>query len=153
MSTASMSQKTIRAYLRLSRINQRQTEFIHWSVKRDASNCWAFLILHDLSLCGPCFSSSNVFLFCWAAFLSISLLASVFPVPFPLSFLFLQHCLIHARMSEWGRPFMHWHFLALMEWVDDTGSRPAAWSYFPVQCSFWSLRVFYRTFVVGKDTY
>ena len=40
----------------------------------------------------PCFSSSDKFLFCWAAFLSISLLSSVFPL------LFLRLCLIHARM-------------------------------------------------------
>ena len=49
----------------------------------------------------PCFSSSDVFLFCWAAFLSISLLASVFPVSLPLFFLFLRPCLIHARIPYW----------------------------------------------------
>ena len=72
---------------------------------------------------GPCFGSSDVFLFCWAAFLSISLLASVFPVSLPLFFLFLRPCLIHARMPDWGRAFVHghtflhsWtHFLAFME--------------------------------------
>ena len=32
----------------------------------------------------PSFSSSDVFLFCWAAFLSISLLVFVFPVSLPL---------------------------------------------------------------------
>ena len=71
----------------------------------------------------PCFSSSDVFLFCWAAFLSISLLASVFPVSLPLFFLFLRPCLIHARMPDWGRAFVHghtflhsWtHFLAFMD--------------------------------------
>ena len=57
----------------------------------------------------PCFSSSDVFLFCWAAFLSISLLASVFPVSLPLFFLFLRPCLIHARMPNWGRAFVHGH--------------------------------------------
>ena len=85
----------------------------------------------------PCFSSSDVFLF---AFLSISLLASVYPVSLPLFFLFLQPCLIHARMPDWGRAFVHghtflhsWtHFLAFMEWADDIGSGPAAWSYVPV---------------------
>ena len=77
----------------------------------------------------PCLSSSDVFLFYWAAFLSISLLASVF---LPLFFLFFRPCLIHA---------------------DDTGSRPAAWSYISVQSYSCSLRVFYRTLVVGKDTY
>ena len=40
-----------------------------------------------------------------------------------------------------------------MEWADDIGSRPAAWSYVPVQFSSCSLRVFYRTLAVGKDTY
>ena len=109
----------------------------------------------------PCFSSSDVFLFCWAVCLSISLLASVFPVSLPLFFLFLRPCLIHARMPDWGRAFVHghtflhsWtHFLAFMEWADDGGSRPAAWSYVPVQSSSCSLIVFYRTLVVGKDTY
>ena len=37
-----------------------------------------------------------------------------------------------------------------MEWVDDGGSRPAAWSYVPVQSSSCSLRVLYRTLAVGK---
>ena len=65
----------------------------------------------NLSLClgRPCFSSSDVFLFCWAAFLSISLLASVFPVSLPLFFLFLRPCLIHARLPEGGRAFVHGH--------------------------------------------
>ena len=90
-----------------------------------------------------------MFLFCWAAFLFISLLASVFPVSLPLIFLFLRHRLIHARMSNWGRT----HFLAFMEWADDGGSRPAACSNVPVQSSSCALRAFYRTFVVGKDTY
>ena len=74
-----------------------------------------------------------------------------------LFFLFLRPCLIHARMPGWGRSFVHghtflhsWtHFLAFMEWADDIGSRPAAWSYVPVQSSSCSLRVFYRTLVVG----
>ena len=109
----------------------------------------------------PCFSSSDVFLFCWAAFPSIILLASVFPVSLPLFFLFLRPCLIHARMPDWGRAFVHghtflhsWtHFLAFMEWADDIGSRPAAWSYVPVQSYSCSLRVFYKTLAVGKDTY
>ena len=60
--------------------------------------------------------------FCFA-FLSISLLASVFPVSLPLFFLFLRPCLIHARMPDWGRAFVHghtflhsWtHFLAFMD--------------------------------------
>ena len=129
----------------------------------------------ELCLGRPCFSSSDVFLFCWAAFLSISLLASVFSVSLPLFFLFLRPCLIHARMPDWGRAFVHghtflhswthflafmdtlscihghtflhsWtHFLAFMEWADDIGSRPAAWSYVPVQSSSCFLRVFYRT--------
>ena len=50
--------------------------------------------------------------------------------------------------------FCAWtHFLAFMEWVGDGGSRPAAWSYVPVQSSPCSLRVFYKTLTVGKDTY
>ena len=40
-----------------------------------------------------------------------------------------------------------------MEWADDIGSRPAAWTYVPVQSYSCSLRAFYRTLVVGKDTY
>ena len=49
--------------------------------------------------------------------------------------------------------FCAWtHFLAFMEWADDIGNRPAAWSYVPVQSSSCSLRVFHRT-LVGKDTY
>ena len=65
----------------------------------------------NLSLClgRPCICSSHVFLFCWAAFLPISLLASVFPVSLPLFFLFLRPCLIHARMPGWGRAFVHGH--------------------------------------------
>ena len=53
-----------------------------------------------------------------------------------------------------GHTFLHsWtHFLAFMEWADDIGSRPAAWSCVPVQSSSCSLRVFYGTLVVGKDT-
>ena len=106
----------------------------------------------------PCFSSSDVFCF---AFLSISLLASVFPVSLPLFFLFLRPCLSHARMPDWGRAFVHghtflhsWtHFLAFMEWADDIGSRPAAWSHAPVRSSSCFLRVFYKTLAVGKDTY
>ena len=144
-----------------------------------------------------------MFLFCWAAFLSISLLASVFPLSLPLFFLFLRPCLIHARMvtgvgllcmdtlscihghtflHSWthflafmdtlscihGHTFLHsWtHFLAFMDtlscihghtflhsWSGPMGSGPAAWSYVPVQSSCCSLRVFYRTLAVGKDTY
>ena len=45
------------------------------------------------------------------------------------------------------------HFLAFMERADDIGSWPAAWSYVPVQSSSCSLRVLYKTLVVGKDTY
>ena len=49
------------------------------------------------------------FYYSWAAFLSISLLASVFPVSLPLFFLFLRPCLIHARLPEGGRAFVHGH--------------------------------------------
>ena len=98
----------------------------------------------------PCYSSSFVFLFCWAKQKHISLLASV---SLPLFLLFLRPCLIHARMLELGLGFCAWtHFLAFMEWVDDGGSRPAAWSFIPVQSSSCSLRVFYRKLVVAKDT-
>ena len=87
-------------------------------------------------------------------FISISLLASVFPVSLPLFFLFLQPCLIRARMPDWFRAFCAWtHFLAFMEWAEDIGSQSTAWHYVPVQSSFCSLRVFYRTFAVGNDTY
>ena len=37
-----------------------------------------------------------------------------------------------------------------MEWADDIGSGPAAWSYVPVQSSPCSFRVFYRTLVIFK---
>ena len=40
-----------------------------------------------------------------------------------------------------------------MEWADDIGSGPAAWSYVPVPSFSCSLLVFYRTLVVGKGTY
>ena len=56
-------------------------------------------------LLGVSLSSSDVFCF---AFLSISLLASV---SLSLFFLFLRPCLIHARMPDWGRAFMHGHTL------------------------------------------
>ena len=190
-----------------------------------------FPLMRSLCLGRPCFSSSDVFLFCWAAFLSISLLASVFPVSLPLFFLFLSfsssslfplpptlldscanawlgqgfcawthflafmdtlscihgHTFLHSWthflafmdtlscihghtfLHSWthflafmdtlscihGHTFLHsWtHFLAFMEWADGIGSRPAAWSSVPVQSSSCSLRVFYRTSAVGKDTY
>ena len=76
--------------------------------------------------------------------------ASVFPVSLPLFFLSLRPCLIHARTPDRSWAFVHaWpHFLAFMEWADDIGSRPAAWSYVPVQSYSWSLRVFYRTSII-----
>ena len=40
-----------------------------------------------------------------------------------------------------------------MEWAEDIGSRSVAGSYVPVQSSSFFLRVFYRTFVVGKHSY
>ena len=67
---------------------------------------WNLALLTYLCLGRPCFSSSDVFCF---AFLSISLLASVFPVSLPFLFLFLRLCLIHARMPDWGRAFVHGH--------------------------------------------
>ena len=96
-----------------------------------------------LSLClgRPCFSSSDVFLFCWAAILSISLLASV--SLFPLLPTLLDSC-ANARV---GQGFCAWtHFLAFMEWADVNGSRLAAWSYVPARSSSCSLRVFSITF-------
>ena len=54
----------------------------------------------------PRFSSSDRFLFCWSAFLS---LASWAFVSLPLFLLFLRPCLIHARMPDWGRAFVHGH--------------------------------------------
>ena len=143
------------------------------------NKCWGVALTY---LCPgrPCFSSSDVFLLCLSFHhppgLCLSLSLSLF-------FLFLRPCLIHARMPDWGGAFVHghtflhswthflafmdtlscihghtflhsWtHFLAFMEWADDIGSGPAAWSYVPVQSSSCSLRVFYRTLVVGKDTY
>ena len=83
-----------------------------------------------------------------------------FPSPYwPLCFLslffslpptLLDSC---ANASLWYGIRAWTHFLAIMEWADDIGSRPATWSYVPVQSSSCSLRVFYRTLVVGKDTY
>ena len=62
----------------------------------------------------PCFSSSDMFFFCWTAFLSLSVLASV---SLPLFFLFLLPCLIHAQMPDWGRAFVHEHtFLHSWRW-------------------------------------
>ena len=119
-------------------------------------------------------------LFCWAAFLSISLLIS--PIFFfSLSPTLLDPCataLVGQGSSEWT------HFLAFMEWADDSGSRPAAWSYVTVVvgllhgATFLSnltlvlflcfirhqqlektliksllLKKKYRTLVVGTDTY
>ena len=92
-----------------------------------------------------CFSSSDMFLFCWTAFLSISLLASVFPVSLPLFSLssalawFMRECLTGVGLCAWT------HFIAFMEWADEIGSRPYVWSYVPVQFYSYSLRVFYRT--------
>ena len=55
------------------------------------------------------FSFLRCVLFCWATFLSISLLAPVFPVSLPLFFLFFRPCLIHARLPQGGRAFVHGH--------------------------------------------
>ena len=98
-----------------------------------------FLTILTEGQCRPCFSSSDVFCF---AFLSISLLASV-----SLPLFFLRPCLIHARLPEGGRAFVHGHTF-LHSW-----SGPAAWSCVPVQSYTCSLRVFYKTSAVGKETY
>ena len=85
-----------------------------------------------------------MFLFCWDAFLSISLLASVFPVSRPLFFLFLRPCVVHARIPVWVTAFVHrTHFLAFMEWVDDIGSGPASLG---AQWDKFSISIFHRIF-------
>ena len=128
--------------------------------RRSSNELWVFNV----------FSKSDLYFI--LAIINWSYNSFCFVLPFfpsaswPLSFLslfflFLRPCLIHARMPDWGKAFVHghtflhsWtHFLAFMEWADDIGSGPAAWSYVPVQSSSCSLRVFYRTSVVGKDTY
>ena len=77
------------------------------------------------------------------------------PLSFPLSFSSLPPTLLDSCANAWlGQGFCAWtHFLAFMEWADDIGSGPAAWSYVPVRSSSCSLPVFYRTLVVGKDAY
>ena len=121
------------------------------------------LWLGEVRLSSPCFVNLNcaqvgLFLVPHIGFCFVGL--PFFPsASWPLSFLslfflFLRPCFIHTRMPEMGRVFFAWtHFLAFMEWADDIGSRPAAWSYVPVQCSSFSLRVFYMILVDGKDTY
>ena len=79
------------------------------SVARGSSAFLPLLCYPELCLGRPCFCSSDRFLFCWAAFLSISLQAFVFPVSLLLFFLFLRPFLIHARMLELGRAFVHGH--------------------------------------------
>ena len=121
-----------------------------------------------VNLCCPfrgkvCCSSLDSFF--WAAFLSISLLASVF---LPLFFLFLRPAWFMREFLTGvgllcmdtlscihGHTFLHsWtHFLASMEWADDIGSRLATWSYFPVQSSSCSLLVLCMSISVEKDTY
>ena len=101
----------------------------------------------------PCFSSSDVFCFVGLPF---------FPsASWPLSFLslflsfssssdlawFMRDCLRGVGLLCMDK------LLAFMEWAGDGGNRPAAWSYVPVRFSSCSLRVFYMTLAVGKDTY
>ena len=60
-------------------------------------------MLTYLCLGRPCFSSSDLFLFCWAVYLSISLLASVFPVSLPPT-------LLDSCANAWlGSVFVHGH--------------------------------------------
>ena len=68
----------------------------------------------------PCFGSSDVFYFVGLPFCP----SASWPLSFlSLFFLFLRPCLIHARMPDWGRAFVHghtflhsWtHFLAFMD--------------------------------------
>ena len=81
------------------------------SVARRSSAFLRKLCLPELCLGRPGFSSSDAFLFCWAVFL-VGHAAS-----WPLSFLFFFHsfflilrpCLIHARMPDWCRAFVHGH--------------------------------------------
>ena len=89
--------------------------------------------------------TSSRFLFCWAAFLFISLLASL-----SLSFSFSS--VLAWFMRELG---LWTDCLAFMDGANEIDSRPAAWSYIPVQSYSCSLRVFYMsmTLVVGKDSY
>ena len=103
-----------------------------------------FIYKPELCLGRPCLSSSDRFLFCWAAFFSFDQPpASVFSVSLPLFFLFLWPCLT-------GWDFFAWiHFLAFMECANDSGSRPATYSYSPVQSYSCSLCVFYRTLVAS----
>ena len=62
-------------------------------------------------------------------------------------------CTFVNPMQQCLHLFIWTHFLAFMEWADDGGNRPAAWSYVLIQSYSCSLRVFYRTLAVGKDTY
>ena len=75
----------------------------------------------------------QIFLFYWVALLSISLLASVFPVSLALFFFFLWHCLIHARMRM--NAFVARHICIRGVFADVIDSRPDAWSYVLVQSS------------------
>ena len=54
-----------------------------------------------------------------------------------LSFFFLSPTLLDPCATALdGQGFCAWtHFLAFMEWADGIGSKPAAWSYVPVQSS------------------
>ena len=112
-------------------------------VKR-SSSC---IVNPELCLGRLCFSSSDVFLFCWAAFLSISLL----PLSFiSIVFLLFRPCLIHARMPDRGRAFVHGHtFLhswsGLVTLVVGLLHGATFLSNLPL--------VFYKTLVVRKNTY
>ena len=119
-----------------------------------------FPLVLFLSFIGP-YSSWKGHLLNPLIIIIIIIPSASWPLSFLSLFLFLRPCLIHARMPDRGRVFVHghtflhsWtHFLAFMEWADDGCSGPATWSYVPVKSSSCSLRVFYRTFVVGKDTH
>ena len=93
----------------------------------------------------PCCSYSDRFLFGWAAFRSINLLAPLFLslfLSFSSSSNLAPSCWIHARIPDWCRSFVHGRIL-LHSW-----SGAMTWSYVPVQSYSCSLRVFYRTLVV-----
>ena len=67
------------------------------------------LCIPKLCLGRPCFSSSDKFLFCWTASFSSNSWPLSFLSLFLSFFLFLRPCLIHARMPDSGRAFVHGH--------------------------------------------
>ena len=62
------------------------------------------------------------------------------PVSLPLFYLFFRPCLIHARMSDWNRAFVHGHTF-LHSWSGPM-TLVVGLQYVPVQSSSCSLHVF-----------